>query len=321
MLAQRGEVAVAPLDELVHRPGQHGVQHGPAARRRALDAVVAAAHLVDGRVRPLPGLRDHPRLADRVEAPLVGEPLLGPGLEHDVHGLVEALAVLLLGHVVAPELGRAVAPPHAHVETALRDDVDQRHLLGQPQRVVERQDRRGQADPHPARARGRGGGQARRVHRQAVVDEVVLGEPDLVEPELLGPRHLLELAVDDLGVGEARGGLEEVEGPEAHATGDYNRAGGLHGDQSRRDRRADLPPVHLLARRGATWPDLQPVPGGRRAAPALPLRPAGPVPGRLPGRRPDHGPAPAALDRLQPHRGRRVRRPRRVARPPPRTPP
>ena len=85
-------------------------------------------------------------------------------------------------------------------------------------------------------------------------------------------------------------------------------------NQSRRDRRADLPPVHVLARGGATWPDLQPVPGGRRAAPALPLRPAGPVPGRLRGRRPDHGPAPAALDRLQPHRGRRVRGPGRVAR-------
>jgi len=59
----------------------------------------------------------------------------------------------------------------------------------------------------PARARGRGGGEARRIHRQAVVDEVVLGQPDLVEAELFRPLHLLELAMDHLGVGEAGRGL------------------------------------------------------------------------------------------------------------------
>jgi len=48
-------------------------------------------------MRPLPGLGNHPRLADRVEAALVHEPLFRPGLQDDVDRLVEALAVLLLG--------------------------------------------------------------------------------------------------------------------------------------------------------------------------------------------------------------------------------
>jgi hypothetical protein len=69
------------------------------------------------------------------------------------------------------------------------------------------------------RAAGSGGGERGRVDGQPVVDEVVLGQPDPVEPELLGPLHLLELAVNDLVVGEPRHGLEEVERPEAHSSG------------------------------------------------------------------------------------------------------
>ena len=59
-------------------------------------------------------------------------------------------------------------------------------------------------------------GERARVDGEAVVDEVVLGQPDLVEAELLRPLHLLELAVHDLGVAEPGRGLEEEEGPEAH---------------------------------------------------------------------------------------------------------
>src|SRR3984893_3337906 len=53
VLAQGLHVAVATLHELVGRASWDGVQHGPAARGRALDAVVAAADLIDHRMRPL----------------------------------------------------------------------------------------------------------------------------------------------------------------------------------------------------------------------------------------------------------------------------
>jgi hypothetical protein len=44
---------------------------------------------------------------------------------------------------------------------------------------------------------------------------MMLGEPDLVEAELLRPHHLVQLARDDVGVPVARWGLQEEVGPEA----------------------------------------------------------------------------------------------------------
>src|SRR5207249_6485486 len=157
--------------------------------------------------------------ADREEAPLVRERLrLRPRLGDDLHRLLEAVAVLLLWHVVAAELRRAIAAAEPDLQPAARDDVHERRLLGQAQRMMEGQDRRRQPDAYPPRPGGGDGGERAGVHREAVVDEVVLGEPDLVEAQLLRPLHLLELAVHDLGVAEARCGLEEEERAEAHGS-------------------------------------------------------------------------------------------------------
>src|SRR5256886_7108333 len=46
----------------------------------------------------------------------------------------------------------------------------------------------------------------------------MLGQPDAVETELFRPRHLLDLAPDDFGVGKGRRSLEEVVGAEAHGS-------------------------------------------------------------------------------------------------------
>src|SRR6185295_20365398 len=50
----------------------------------------------------------------------------------------------------------------------------------------------------------------------AVVDEVVLGQPDGVEAQLLRPHHLLDLALDHLGVVDRGRRLQEVVRPESH---------------------------------------------------------------------------------------------------------
>ena len=81
---------------------------------------------------------------------------------------------------------------------------------------MEGQDGGGQADADPGGPRGHRAGERGRIHREAVVDEVVLGEPDLVEAQLFRPRHLVELARDDVGVPVARRRLQEEVGPEAH---------------------------------------------------------------------------------------------------------
>src|SRR5262249_59250210 len=104
MLAKGGEIAVAPSRELIDGAGEDRVEHGPAARGRALDAVVAAAHLVDHRVRALERLGNEARVLHGEEAPLVGEAVLRPRAQHDIHRLVEALAVLLPRPVIAAAL-------------------------------------------------------------------------------------------------------------------------------------------------------------------------------------------------------------------------
>src|SRR5262249_9035155 len=86
----------------------------------------------------------------------------------------------------------------------------------------------------------------------------------------------------------------------------------FHGDEMRRDRRGHLSSVHLPVCRRPARLHLQPVPRGRGGAPALPLRAARSLSRRLPGGDAGHGSAPATLDRLQSHRGGRVRLARRV---------
>jgi hypothetical protein len=84
------------------------------------------------------------------------------------------------------------------------------------QHSLERQDRGRQPDAHAPGAGGGHRGQGGGIHGQTVVDEVMLGQPDLVEAELLRPLHLLELAVHDVFVAEPRHRLEEKERAEAH---------------------------------------------------------------------------------------------------------
>jgi hypothetical protein len=170
-------------------------------------------------MRLLHRLGDHPDLGNRVVASLEGEPLPRPRAQHDLQRLLEALAILDLGHAVALELDRPVATAHADVEPASAEDVDHGQLLGEPDGVVEGEDGGGQPDAHALRPHGRGRGQDRRRDRQAVLDEVVLGQPDAVEPQLLGPGHLLDLALNDLGVAEAWWRLEEVVRAKPHRAG------------------------------------------------------------------------------------------------------
>src|SRR4029453_13047585 len=54
---------------------------------------------------------------------------------------------------------------------------------------------------------------------------MMLGEPDAVEAELLGPHHLLDLPTDDVGVRDGRRSLEEVVRAEAHGDRDSTSSG------------------------------------------------------------------------------------------------
>ena len=110
---------------------------------------------------------------------LVLERLAGPRLLHDLHRLLEpatALGERLTEHL---ELGRPVARADDVGDPSLREEVDDRHGLGQGDRVVQR--RRSARPPGCARV-GRTGGHGRdqreRGGQVAVVDAVVLGDHD-----------------------------------------------------------------------------------------------------------------------------------------------
>jgi len=170
-------------------------------------------------MRPLRGFGNDGHLGHLEEPPVIGEAILGPRPLHDLHRLVEALAALLLRHAVPAELGGAIAAPHPDVEAAIRDDIHQRHLLGEPERVVKGQDGRGEADANAPGARGGGGGEGGRIDGETVVDEVVLGEPDLVEAQLSD--HACACRVTRITV--VRAGASEVRASESTKVPKWHR--------------------------------------------------------------------------------------------------
>ena len=90
-------------------------------------------------------------------------------------------------------------------------------VLGQPHRVVERDDDHRGADPDAGGALADGGGQHQRVGDGAVVGEVVLGQQHAVVPEPLGELRVVhEVAVDLLEAGPGVGALADQEGPDPH---------------------------------------------------------------------------------------------------------
>ena len=110
------------------------------------------------------------------------------------------------------ELRNAVARSQAELEAAAADDVDDRRLLGELGWVVERRDDDRRADARSARAGGHRGGQRQRLGQVAVVETVVLRQPDRVAPEALGLlAHLQREAVEAAEVGRPLGWVAQIE--------------------------------------------------------------------------------------------------------------
>ena len=89
---------------------------------------------------------------------------------------------------------------HADIDPAPDQIVEQRKLDGEPHRVVEGQLHDGEADPDPLGAHRDSRGEQQRVVVDALAGEIMLGQPDIAEPEPFGKAHLLDLLVDAIGV-------------------------------------------------------------------------------------------------------------------------
>jgi hypothetical protein len=135
----------------------------------------------------------HRRVLKAIELALVAERLALPRFLHDRERLFEARLALGVGDVQRVVRPRRAAATDAEVEAPAAQVIDGGHLLGDAQRVGQRQHGHGGSDADAARAGGHETGQRdrRRLHG-ACGAEVNLAEPDAVESPRLGGIGQLE---------------------------------------------------------------------------------------------------------------------------------
>ena len=105
-------------------------------------------------MRLLHRARHQREILEAVVTAAIGADRLGPGLLDDVEALGETVLALLVGDAVGVVGAREGAAADAEDQPAAADLVDRRGLLGEAQRVAERQDLHRGADLDPAGARG-----------------------------------------------------------------------------------------------------------------------------------------------------------------------
>ena len=140
------------------------------------------------------------------------ELLAAPGLEHDRLGLLEARlrlgVVEAVALVVVDVVGGAAAQPDD--QPALADVVDQRELLGHADRMMQRHLRHREADLRALRCHRQRCREADRIDIGADAVEMMFGEPDHVEAQLVGQPRLAQCLVDHLVVAARDRGFPET---------------------------------------------------------------------------------------------------------------
>ena len=170
----------------------------PAQHR---ERVLAGAGDADRRVRLLVRPRHRARVVEAVILAVVRERVLGPRLLHDFERLVKALAAFRIGHAIGGIAARVAAAPGTEEQAPAARLVDRRGLLGQPQRMVQRQHMHRRADLDPLRARGELPGDVeRRAQYRTPRLLMDFGQPEHVEAPALGVLGLLEALLERVGV-------------------------------------------------------------------------------------------------------------------------
>ena len=78
-----------------------------------------------------------------------GQPVLGPGAQHNLDRFVEPRGAFLWGHAEILKLDPRETAPGAPIHPPAGQHVEQCHFFGEPQRVIERRQR------HPGAMRSR----------------------------------------------------------------------------------------------------------------------------------------------------------------------
>ena len=176
-------------------------QAAPADRGKGVGRAGGDA---DRRGRLLIGLWRHAHIVEAMIGALERKAGLGPGALDHLEDLAKPGLALGVGDAVGRVGLRHAAAPDAEDQPAVAQLVDRRRLLGQPQRMAQRQDLHGDADLDPFGARGDGAGNAeRRRQQRAPRLEMQFGQPHHVEPEPLGGVDLVHRLVEGLALGPA----------------------------------------------------------------------------------------------------------------------
>src|SRR3990172_6574361 len=141
---------------------------------------------------------------EAVERARVAERLALPGFLDDRERLAEAGLALAVGNAEDVVGARGFAAPDPELEASLAEVVHGGDVLGDAERVVQRQDLHRRPDADPLGAGGdRGGHRDRRGEHGAARVEVDLAQPHAVEPQGLGGVHGLEAFAERVGLADS----------------------------------------------------------------------------------------------------------------------
>ena len=141
----------------------------------------------------LHGPRCERKVVRAEEAALVREPIVGEGPQHELQCFGHPFAAFGDRHAKARKVGRVAAAAHTELHATVAQNVQRRDLLGQTERVGERELRDRSAQSQRAgSSRDRRQENRRTRHDRYRRVEVVLHGPDGLEPQRFGVSRLLD---------------------------------------------------------------------------------------------------------------------------------
>ena len=94
--------------------------------------------------------------------------------------------------------------------------IEQRHLLGEPDRMVQRGLDDGEAEPGMTQRGGQRAGEGDRIGIDRDAIEMVLGQPDHIDAQFVGQRRLAQGLLDDRAVARRIAAIGKQEVAEFH---------------------------------------------------------------------------------------------------------
>src|SRR6266545_2196742 len=171
-------------------------QPGVAETRGAPDAGIAVGGEPDRRARALERAHRDARAAQAEVAALVGDGLAAPQPLDDLEALDQTTDALLRVVPHCQVLDAAVPEADTEDQVAVRNHVERRELLGDLDRVVQREQENAGAECHAPGV----GGEARegrdRLEVRERIGEIVLARPDRAEPDCARKPDLLDVLAE-----------------------------------------------------------------------------------------------------------------------------